>query len=282
MERGTNYSVTSLTFDWGNGKGEADVSRWRDTGPISARNTSRGGLVREAHAVLRALGAGLSIQEVHAACLNGKLLRQPARASREKVWSGLNWRYFAWHPPAWVIRDFVSAARRPGTDPRLVGLLYLHYARRDRLAYEFVTRFLWPRWTGRQLRVDSNDVLDFLSQDPERADQSRSWTDAGRRKLARNLLSSLRDFGLLRGSRQKEIQRPIVAPEVTRHLARLLFAEGLRGRALLEAEDWRLFLWDDTDVADAFAKLAQEGLLRFERVGRTVILEIPDTSWELS
>jgi hypothetical protein len=170
----------------------------------------------------------------------------------------------------------VRAAQGEQTDPRLTGLLYVHYVRQDRLAFDFVARFLWPKWTAGRLRVDSDDVLDFLGQDPKRAEQSRSWTDAGRRKLARNLLSSLRDFSVLRGSRRKEIQRPMVVPEVTRHLAQLLFGEGLRGRALLEAEDWRLFLWDDSDVADAFAKLAQAGALRFERLGRTVILEIPN------
>jgi hypothetical protein len=187
-----------------------------------------------------------------------------------------------WKPPQWVQADLAKAALGESTDPRFIGLLYLHYARRDRLAYDFVTESLWARWNTRQLEVKANDVLDFLANHPIHSEQAARWTDAGRRKLTRNMLSSLRDFGLLLGSRRKTLQRPIVAPEVTLHLVRLLFAEGLRGRSLLKATDWRLFLWDTEDTSGALGQLAQRGDLRFERSGRTVILEIPDSPGELT
>jgi hypothetical protein len=55
----------------------------------------------------------------------------------------------------------------------------------------------------------------------------------------------------------------------------LLDREGMRGRALVEARDWHLFLWDVQDTVQALGGLAQRGDIRFERSGRTVILEIP-------
>jgi hypothetical protein len=94
-------------------------------------------------------------------------------------------------------------------------------------------------------------------------------------KVAGNVLSALRDFGLLTGVQRKTVQRPVVAQEVVLHLCRLLDAEGLRGRTLLEARDWRLFLWDVQDTSQALAQLAQRGELRFERSGRTVELDVP-------
>jgi hypothetical protein len=66
-----------------------------------------------------------------------------------------------------------------------------------------------------------------------------------------------------------------VLPAVALHLVRLLHREGLRGKALLDAADWRLFLWESADVTNSLSALAQLGELRFERSGSTVMLDVP-------
>lgn len=75
--------------------------------------------------------------------------------------------------------------------------------------------------------------------------------------------SALRDFGVLTGVQRKLLRRPAVAPEVALHLCRVFDSEGLRGRALLEARDWRLFLCDLYDTSLVLAQLAQRGEIRF-------------------
>ena len=50
--------------------GRAVSGRWGvDAGAISTRNTSKGALVVEAHAVFRALASGMALDEVRSACL---------------------------------------------------------------------------------------------------------------------------------------------------------------------------------------------------------------------
>lgn len=246
----------------------------RDTGLYSARNTSKGALLAETHAVFRALASERSIAEVRADCLGGTLLRQRARESRRRIWDAIHWRFFAWEPPKWVPEDLANASRADVTSPGFVGLVYVHYARRDHLTFDFMTDKLWSMWKRSSSEVRPNDVLDFLaeSEEPEPA----RWRETTRTKLAGNVLSALRDFGLLTGVQRKTIQRPVVPPEVALHLCRLLHAEGLRGRSLLEAVDWHLFLWNIDDTARSLAQLAQQGAVRFERSGRTVVLEVPD------
>lgn len=247
----------------------------RDKSPPSARNSSKGALLSEAFAVFRAVSEGVRLDELRAAALDTRLFRQSARETRRRIWDSIHWRYFAWNPPRWVISDLSAAATTEPHDPRIQGLLYLHYARRDRLTFEFVTNFLFQRWHERQVAVRRDDVLDFLANDHPDDANVRTWSDSTRKKLAGNLLSALRDFGVLTGVQRKVLQLPIVPPEVALHLCRLLHAEGLRGRALLEAPDWRLFLWEAHDIYMALAQLAQRGEIQFERSGRTVILEVP-------
>ncbi|HXG33322.1 MAG TPA: BrxA family protein [Bryobacteraceae bacterium] len=236
--------------------GESRATRWgRDIGPYSARNTSKGALLAEVHAVFRLLGAGASIAEVQAACLSGRILRQRARETRRQIWNALHHRYFAWNPPRWVLADLAEAARGEVTDTRFVGLAYIHYARRDRLTFEFVTDGLAASWRARNVQVRRDDVLDFLAEREGRETQVKRWRETTRKKLAGNILSALRDFGVLDGVRRKKIRRPGVPPDVALHLWRLLYGEGLRGRAIVEAPDWRLFLWEVEDVRFALGGL---------------------------
>ena len=188
---------------------------------------------------------------------------------------GAAWRYFAWSPPHWVLADLAEAAKGDATDPRFVGLAYVHYARRDRLTFDFVTDRLWTRWKSREFEVRRDDVLDFLADYKSRDSAVAKWRESPRKKLAGNVLSALRDFGVLSGVQHKALQRPVVVPEVALHLCRMLDAEGLRGRAVLEARDWRLFIWELHDTSVALAQLAQRGNIRFERSGRTVVLDVP-------
>jgi hypothetical protein len=254
---------------------ESSAQVGRDRGPYSARNSSKGSLILETHAVFGALANGRSLAEVRAACLAGKLFRQTARETRCRIWKAIYWRFFAWSPPEWVIADLSDSARDSPTSPAFVGRVFGHYARRDRLTFDFVTRKLWPLRSLQKVEVRRLDVLDFLA---DSQDGQNRWRESTRKKVAGNVLTALRDFGLLTGVQRKFLRRPVVPGDVAFHLCRLLYAEGLRGRSVLEAPDWRLFLWDIDDVARALAQLAQWGKLRFERSGRTVVLEVPDTS----
>jgi hypothetical protein len=255
------------------GRPDANDRLGRDAGSYSTRNSSKGSLVPEAHLIFRALASGKSLDEVRSSCLGGKLLRQAARETRHRIWEALHWRFFSWAPPPWVLEDLASASSSDVTSPRFVGLVYLHFARRDRLTFDFVVDKLWSLWRSGARDVRRDDVIDFLAESAN--GQRARWRESTRVKLAGNVLSALRDFGLLTGVQRKALQRPVVAPEVVLHLCRLLDAEGLRGRALLEARDWRLFLWDVQDTSQALSQLAQRGDIRFERSGRTVVLEVP-------
>jgi len=154
-----------------------------------------------------------------------------------------------------VLTALADAAQGEATDARFAGLAYVHYARRDRLTFEFVAEKLSALWIARTVAVRRDDVLDFLAASEDREPQLKRWRESTRKKLAGNVLSALRDFGVLTGVQRKKIRRPVVPPEVALHLWKLLHGEGLRGRALVEARDWRLFLWAAEDV-----KLALGGL----------------------
>lgn len=247
----------------------------RDAGPVSARNSSKGALVSEAQAVFKAIGDGMPLGDLRQACLSGRLLRNPARETRRRIWDSIHYRYLAWDPPQWVITDLAKAASAESGSRVFVGIAYLHYARRDCLTFDFVTDRLWATWLDKKQAVSRDDVLDFITEYEQRDDTVKRWRDSTRLKLAGNVLSALRDFGVLAGVQRKVLQKPLVPTEVALHLCRLFDAQGLRGRAVLDAPDWRLFLFDTHDVTQVLGQLAQRREIRFEKSGRTTVLDIP-------
>ena len=65
----------------------------RDTGPYSARNSSKGALIDEARRVYAALALGQSVETVREEVFRGTLLTQRSRENRERIWTSIQQRY---------------------------------------------------------------------------------------------------------------------------------------------------------------------------------------------
>jgi len=250
----------------------------RDQGPYSARNSSKGALIEEAGKVCAALVSGHSIDEVRAKVLDGTLLAQRSRSNRDRIWSTLNWRYLITEPP-WLLAQLQDAYRSGPHSVEFISLLYLLFALRDRLTFDFVTQVLANKGIQGRPLVSRNDVLDLLQGAAGVQSQIDRWSEKTRVKLAGSILTALRDFGVLQGQQKKTLVQPSLPLSTAETLLRILVTEGERGRAVLENPTWKLFLLSEHEVISALSRLAQTGRIRFEKVGTTVVLETP-ASWE--
>lgn len=250
----------------------------RDTGPYSTRNTAKGALVTETGQVVAALARGMTVDQVRDAVLSGSILAQRSVNSRKGIWDRIHYRYLT-HRIDWVISSLIGAVEDGAHGPEFVSLLYLHYALRDRLTYDFVTEVLWNSGYHTRPLVSRNAVLDFLDHKRPNHPEIERWTESSRIKLAGNMLSALRDFGVLEGIQKKFLVRPALPLSTVAHLLRIVVAEGNRGRQVLENSTWRLFLLSEQQVAATLANLAREGEIHFEKVGTTVVLQTPK-HWE--
>lgn len=250
----------------------------RDAGPYSTRNTAKGALLVEAGQVVDALAGGMTIDQVRNAVLGGSLLSQRSINSRKGIWDRIHYRYLT-HRIDWVIASLIEAHQHGDRSDEFVSLLYLHYALRDRLTYDFVTEMLWEKSCLNRVPVSRNEVLDLLDAKALDHPEIERWTESSRVKLGGNMLSALRDFRVLEGIQKKFMARPKLPQSTAAHLLRILVAEGNRGRQILEHTTWRLFLLAEQDVATALARLASDGQIQFEKLGSTVVLQTPP-HWE--
>lgn len=253
---------------------ETGVTDYRDRGPYSGRNSSKGALLPEIERVLQALDQGCSRTAVRAQALAGEIFPQRAWATRERIWRAIQRMYLT--QPDWGLTDLRTALALGPQSREFLSLLYLHYALQDRLTFDFVTQVLWPRWQARQLAVAPEDLRIFMDQAAVTQPQIAQWTETTRIRLARHILAALRDFGVLAGQQRKTLVQPGLPLFTAQHLLRILVEEGCQGAEVLRDPTWQLFFYTENDVAHTLSRLAQERVIRFERVGTTVVLQTPE------
>jgi hypothetical protein len=229
---------------------------WRATALYLPTNASKTGLLEETRAFLLALDRLAHIGAARHALVDGEL-PQRSRETRATIAKIIQQRLTRWSPPAWVYGDLIAFAQ-DRTQPSLQAALLLHVVRQDALLYDFVQCAIGPRWERGDHVLVRADVQHFLDQALDDHPEIDAWSRETREKLAGNMLSILRDYGLLRGREQKQIVEPLVPAPVVAHLIRLLRAEGVAEGALADHPDWAIWLWDTARARQAIAQTAMQ------------------------
>jgi hypothetical protein len=231
-------------------------------------------LIAETGAILRALASGAKFDVVRQAAMNGDLFQGRTRVTREGIWQQIQFRLFA-HDDTWLLDELQAALHAGEQSDEFRSLLYFVAVLRDRFAFDVVVDLLWPRWLAGNTSVVTGDALGFLERSIPLHPEVANWTDSTRRKVAGNVLTTLRDFGLLRGAVKKSIIRPVMPDRTASAVLRVLVEEGKAGQQVIDDPTWRLFLCREVDVNDVLLRLARQQVVRFERTGGTVLLETP-------
>lgn len=226
---------------------------WRAAGLYLPTNASKAGLLDETRQFLM-IYARLRDVDATARELTDGALPQRSRETRRTIVKIIKTRLARWNPPAWVLSELAAFAESHDTDT-LKSALLLHAARQDALLYDVVLQVVAPRWAEHVPEVSRADVQRYLDAAEPSRPEIAGWSRETREKLTGNLLTILRDYGLLVGTATKRIVEPIVPTGVVAHLARLLLAEGLAAEDLALHPDWRLWLWEPEWAARALANL---------------------------
>ncbi len=216
------------------------IREWRATGAYLPSAASKNGLVAETRLFLQAWHVSRSTEQARADLISQRLA-QRSRATRVLIMRAIMARLAHWNPPEWVLEDLIIASSLDD-DHRLRSLLLLHHARQETLLYDTVQRLIVPRWQRSEIQLGRDAVLAFLGELALQHPEVESWSYETRIKIAGNLLTTLRDYGLLSGKRNKQIVEPAVDDIGVRHLARLLREEGLAEDRLADHPDWKLWL----------------------------------------
>lgn len=256
-----------------NSKHRNQLRSIRDAGPYCARNLV-GGHIHEAGQIFLGLQQGKNLDEIRKLALDGVIFSQSAYSSRRRVYNTLHYRYLTL--PPWIQQDIISTYNIGERSKEFLQLLYLYYILKDKLIFDLFIRFVVKKWNGHQFSVSRTEVLFCISKLIQENPLKQEIRESTYIRLGQIFISSLHEFGILEGKRDRTIKKPIVSLETSYHIVKLLFFEGKAGSALIQDPIWQIFLCSQSDVIHYLVQLDQQGFLKFEKTGKTVVLSLKE------
>lgn len=167
-------------------------------------------------------------------------------------------------PEAWKIvrpledRDFSLGILKP--------IYYWITARSEPLIYDFVREEILARSKSPDKSIRISETVIWLKQ--KLSQQAQSWSETVSLKVARGLLASIRDFGILEGEAKKRLAPVYLPLESFAYLAFTLYGLGQSGEGLVNHKDWQLFLLRPSMVEKLFLEAHQHRLLDYQAAGK--------------
>lgn len=159
-------------------------------------------------------------------------------------------------------------------------ILYFHTAMSDSLIHDFAAFFVSSKYRKGMQNISVDETAEWIKKKISAGKTVRPWSDNTIQRSARGLMSTLRDFGVLKGLRDKQIAALYVPVGAFCYIAFYLHLLGLSGKSLLESAEWRLFLLEVQDVERLFIDAHQVHLLEYRSAGSVIRIDFPVATME--
>jgi len=137
-----------------------------------------------------------------------------------------------------------------------------------------------PRWSGGVMDITVQEIDLELRKRVQEGKTSGTWGDYTILRIARGILSTLRDFGVLQGKVHKRIAPAYLPIAAFAYIAFFLKQHQPSGARLLDLPDWRLFFLSREGVERLFLEAHQHNLLEYHVAGSVIRLTFPVSSLE--
>lgn len=175
--------------------------------------------------------------------------------------------------PAYVLKflkDQVSLST-------LKQFMFVYTARQHDILHDFITEVYWPKYGAGVEEIGRDDARSFIEEAHAMGVICPGWSETMMVRVARYLVGTLADFGLLEEGRQStrwimpfHIEEPMVT-----YLAHEIHFDGYNDNSILEHSDWGLFGLMQEDVVRHLEQVSYDGHFVIQYSG-----ELLRISWE--
>lgn len=249
--------------------------------PNSKRYSSKiikaGALLSDTKALLSCWDVELPVKENLQLVHNLNLLGKTSRSRVDDILKIFRQRYLSEET---VIRALTHLVRHLINSSDLDRILYFHAARADALLHDVVVEILTPQWFSGIMEIENQTIQSALNKWVEEGKTSGQWGDYTIHRVTQGVLSTLRDFGVLKGSVKKRIAPSYLSIQAFSYIAFYLNQHEPSGTKLLELIDWKLFFLPHEGVERFLLEAHQHGLLEYHVAGSVTRLTFPAATLE--
>lgn len=234
--------------------------------------SGKGALLEETLAVLRQIDQGYSANQVRGMVIDEDLLGKVTRSTRESVWKRIHARYLGNEDHARTLARMVTHAPDRQTE-KLV--LFYEFCRSMPVLRDVTVQCVYPRYAAGYSRIDKAVIQQFFDQVSPTHPELTEWSPQTRGKVVSNILTILRDFGLLSGTQRKEFVRLYVPLATFVYALYRIAGDGIRTpHEVLEVEDWKLFFLEREDTLALLDEATAAGHCTFRHQGDIYTLDL--------
>lgn len=124
------------------------------------------------------------------------------------------------------------------------------------------------------------DAENWIREKISKGSTAKPWSDSTIERSARELMSTLRDFGVLQGLKNKRLTPAYLRIDAFSYIAFYLSRLQPSGKRLLESKEWQLFFQETEAVEHLFMEAHQQHLLDYRAAGSVVKIVFPSESIE--
>jgi len=227
---------------------------------------SKGALLSEVKSILREIDAGQDPEQMRNAVIEDDLLDRGTLHNRRTVWREISRRYISGRDPEHLATLARFVARCPNSIAVDLVIFY-EYCQVDALLYDLTAYCTYELYHDARTGIDNVDINEWLSQQEADHPEIAGWSPVTRNRLISSYLATIRDFGLVRGAKQKAFHKLYLPREAFVYALYHQKDRGIVGKALIQATDWRLFLLSESEVIFLLEDAANGGFVRFRRAG---------------
>jgi len=243
----------------------------------TSRIIKAGALLADTKTMLANWDETLSVAENLARFRRENIFGKASRSRIEDMLAIFRQRYLA---SSSVTKALVTLVQGGFPNEGLDRILYFHAAQADALLHDIVTKVLAGFHSMGKIDVAPEDIRAAITKWIAEGRMTSEWSENTLVRATRELLSTLRDFGILQGAVNKRLA-PIYLPvEAFAYLAFYLHQRQPSGERLLDDAEWQLFFLSRHAVERFFLEAHQHHLLEYRAAGSIIRITFPAASIE--
>ena len=243
----------------------------------SSKIIKAGALIADTKTLLTHWDLSISVTENLERFRRDNIFGKESRSRVEDILAIFRQRYLTVEPVTKALATLVKSKFSP---EGLNCILYFHATQSDRLLHDVVTDLLASMHRLGRQDISVNDVKSWIGKQISQGKTQTSWSDSTITSCARELLSTLRDFGILQGVVKKQLAPIYLPAEAFAYIAFYLRQNQASGERLIHASEWQLFFLSPKAVEGFFMEAHQHRLLEYYATGSIIRIDFTTKSIE--
>ena len=154
-------------------------------------------------------------------------------------------------------------------------ILFFFAAQNDRLLYDAATIFLVDKQERGIEEISTEMVMEWIQNLVAEGKTTTTWSEHTIHHCSRNILSTLRDFGILQGANLKRIAPFHLPLEAFAFIAFYKYQKMPSGERLIHDNEWKLFFLSEKTIERYLMEAHQNHLLEYYVAGSVIRLTFP-------